>query len=163
MVRHNEMRSLRGARMRLRGRSPRRGAAMVEAGFTIVVLLLLTFGLVQYAMVYASALALNNLAREGARFASVRALRLGNSSTGREQLRVQVKNYVVARAQGTAVSLSDLPEANLIIKAPEIKTNAPVQVAIRYDMIRNKSFVPGLLPLPASFATYEASAVNLIE
>jgi len=141
----------------------RRGATMVETALVIFTLLSLTLGLVQYGLVYNAVLSLNNLSREGARFAAVRAQELGDSTAGRAELKRQVGLYLLQRARGTAIEPRSLATLDLRIDAPEIKSNAPVRVAIRYNMIANKSFVPGLLPLPASYANYEASAVNLIE
>lgn len=126
-------------------------------------LLLLTLGLVQFGLVYNAMLTLNNLAREGSRFAAVRANDLGDTPAGRDELTKQVGDYLLKRARGTAVEPRSLSTVSLRIEAGSLKSNSPVRVVIRYNMIANKSFIPNLLPLPAGLANYEASAVNLIE
>lgn len=146
-----------------RHKAKRRGSTMVETALVIFTLLTLTMGLIQYGFVYNAILSLNNLSREGARFAAVRANDLGDTDAGRTELRRQVGAYLLQRARGTAIELRSFSTVSLRVEAPVIKSNAPVRVVIRYNMIVNKAFVPGLLPLPASLANYEASAVNLIE
>ena len=141
----------------------RRGATLVEAAVVVPVLLLLTLGLVQFGLVYNAMLTLNNLAREGARYASVRANDLGNTPEGREKLREQVGTYLMQRSKGTAVDPRSLSTAGMRIEAPSLTSNSPVRVVITYNMIANKSFIPKLIPMPANLARYEASAVNLIE
>lgn len=158
---------MRQARPELNRRSKRwtkrRGATLVEAAVVVPALLVLTLGLVQFGLVYNAMLTLNNLAREGARFAAVRAQDAGDTPAGRDKLLQQVSAYLLQRAKGTAVDMRSPSTVSLRIDAPSLKSNSPVRVVIRYNMIANKAFIPNLLPLPASLANYEASAVNLIE
>lgn len=136
---------------------------MVETALVIFTLLTMTLGLIQYGLVYNAVLSLNNLSREGARYAAVRADDLGDTPAGRATLKQQVVDYLKLRARGTAINSSALTVSVLRLDAPVLKSNSPVRVVIKYNMISNKAFVPGLLPLPANYANYEASAVNLIE
>ena len=136
---------------------------MVETALVIFTLLVMTMGLIQYGLVYNAVLSLNNLSREGARYAAVRAQDIGDTPSGRAELTRQVTNYLLARAKGTAVEPRSFTTASLRVEAPVLRSNSPVRVVIRYNMIANKAFVPNLLPLPANYANYEASAVNLIE
>jgi Flp pilus assembly protein TadG len=142
---------------------------MVETAVVIIPLLFLTMGLIQAGFIYNAMLSLNNLSREGARFAGVRAQQvmtdpLFNTETAkRDEIKRQVVEHLQKRAVGTTIEPAKLAGANIVIQAPTLKKNAPVRVLIRYDMKRNKGLIPGLLPLPDRYANYEAGAVNLIE
>ena len=136
---------------------------MVETALVIFALLTLTLGLVQFGLVYNAILTLNNLAREGSRFAAVRANDLANEPLGREELTKQVAKELTKRAKGTAIEPGSFTTAGLRIEATSLRSNSSVRVIITYNMIANKSFIPNLLPLPANLARYEASATNLIE
>ncbi len=137
----------------------RRGSVMVESAFTIFALLVLTFGLLQAGLIYNAMLSLNNLAREGARYAAVRAKTVNDPA----MIRDQVSAYLQGRARGTSIEPAQLDSAHIVIQAASLRSSQPMRVVILYDMKRNKGFVPALLPLPPSFANYQASATNLIE
>jgi Flp pilus assembly protein TadG len=136
---------------------------MVETAFVIFILLSLTVGLVQYGFIYNAMLTLNNLAREGARYAAVRAGDTPNTPAGRTQFQNQVQNYLLSRARGTIVANFKPSTVQLSVQAPKLESNSPVRVVIKYDLVANQGFVPALVPLGSYYRNYEASAVNLIE
>ena len=145
-------------------RRRRRGATMIETAAAIVAMLILTLGLIQYGMLYNAVLSLNNLAREGARFAAVRVKEVNN----KEQMQAQVCTYLQARAKGTSIEPAKLSPSEVSVDwsstaAGQPTAGQPVRVVIRYDLKRNKGFVPDLLPLPDRFSSYQATAANLIE
>lgn len=132
---------------------------MVETACTILALLFLTFGLLQAGLIYNAMLSLNNLSREGARYAAVRAKATNDNTV----IRDQVVAYLQGRARGTSIDPAQLNSSSIIIQSASIRSSQPIRVVILYNMKQNKGFVPALLPLPASFANYQASAANLIE
>ena len=136
----------------------RRGQALVETAFVIVVLLLISLGLFQYGMVYSGSLALNNLAREGARYAAVRSLITPDDTA----LKTAVIGHLKARAAGTLVNQSALDNSSVAIERTNNVAGQEIRVRITYNL-KNKSFAPDLFPLPSRYVNYQATAGNLIE
>ncbi len=143
---------------RLSSSARRRGQAMVETGLVVVILLLLSIGLFQYGMIYSSSLALNNLAREGARYAAVRSL----STTDNAALKNMLIDHLKARAAGTTINQSGINSSSVAVERTTNAAGKEIRVRINYDL-KKKSFAPALLPLPARYANYQATASNLIE
>jgi Flp pilus assembly protein TadG len=150
-------------------RARRRGQGLIELGLVIIILLVVTFGLIQYGMLYNAALALNNLAREGARIAAVKVRDAPRGTDGKPDLnafRQSIADVVRARAAGTPINEGDMSLSNVIVE-PTLDTTGqfvygqPVRVTINYDLKRNHAFVP--VYVPARWATYRASAANLME
>ena len=136
----------------------RRGQAMVETGFVIVILLVVSLGLLQYGMVYSGSLALNNLAREGARYAAVRSLSTPDDTT----LKNAVVAYLKTRAAGTIVNQNALDSSTVNVVRAQNVAGQEIRVRLTYNL-KNKSFAPDLFPLPQRYATYQATSANLIE
>ena len=136
----------------------RRGQALVETAFVIVVLLLISLGLFQYGMVYSGSLALNNLAREGARYAAVRSLITPDDTT----LKTAVINHLKTRSAGTMINQNALDSSSVAIERTNNAAGQEIRVRITYNL-KNKSFAPDLFPLPNRYINYQATAGNLIE
>ncbi|WP_439626293.1 TadE family protein [Gemmata sp.] len=91
-------------------RRTRRGAAIVEAAFTLAIFCLLLFGIFEYCR-YLFVLHVTDLAtREGARYACVNADKPTNFDTtpytdGAGRTYVSIKTYAEARMGGTAVQI----------------------------------------------------------
>lgn len=66
---------------RLAGRRDDRGAAAVEFALVVPLLLLLVFGIISFGLYFASALALSNSARQGARSAVVQNATCGDAAS----------------------------------------------------------------------------------
>lgn len=136
----------------------RRGQALVETAFVIVALLLVSLGLLQYGMVYGGSLALNNLAREGARYAAVRSMITPDNAT----LKSNVVSHLKARAAGTIINQNAIDDASVKIERDNNTAGQQIRVRITYNL-KNKSFAPDLFPLPDRYVNYQVTAGNLIE
>ena len=109
-------RSLRG-----RGRDPQlreRGAAAVEFGLLLPLLMLLVMGIVEYGLVFSRQHVLTNAAREGARAASVnlsQSLAISQAqSVAANYLNVAgITNATVTASLATTVSASDSVQVNI--------------------------------------------------
>ncbi len=142
----------------LRFKVRQRGQAIVETGFVIVILLVVSLGLVQYGMIYNGALTLNNLTREGARYASVHSLTVPDDSN----LKTQVVAYLRTRANNTTINQNAINSASVIVERPVNEAGREIRVRVNYNLT-TKSFAPNLFPLPARYTSYQATASNLIE
>ena len=151
----------------------RRGQGLVELTFVIIMLLALTFGLIQYGMLYNAALALNNLTRESARFAAVNA-----RGKTKSQLKISVVDRIRERANGTPIDESDMSADKITMEFYAVTTDGvtntstltpsdtpqagqPVTVTINYDLKANHAFVP--VYIPQRWVNYKATASNLVE
>ena len=135
---------------RLRRSARRRGQALLEMAFVVIVLLFLTLGLIQYGLIANAKVTMANIAREGARYAAVKGTEStsddpsteeGNSQEG--SIRDRVRNVAAT------TTLSDITDDNILISPPVgSRTRGDlVTVTITYDMKRKfilSSSFPGL-------------------
>lgn len=115
-------------------RSRRRGAAIVEMAFVVVILLALTLGLIQWGLIYNASISVTNLSREAARFAAVHP-------DSDAEIVSYVKNNAPPgiRAEDLTISISP-PEGN---RPPY----TAIHVVVEYDMAR-KLFLPSKMYFP---------------
>ena len=143
--------------MKLKRRSQRarhRGQAIIEMALVVTILLFLTLGLIQYAMLANARITLTNLAREGARYAAVNALKTGSDN--------DIKDYVDLRV-AEFTTLKDITRSDILLDFPEGRQSGkPVKVDVSYNM-RNKFILPVSFPGLARFGTATATAVMVIE
>lgn len=123
----------------------RRGQAMVEFAMVLPLLLGLTMGMIQYGVIYNTALAVTNISREGARGAAVDILDQTPDAqgNGKKKGRQRVKARMERATKGTQIKASDLvidvtpdPEQNEAVTA-----NGDVTVTVTYPM-KKKLFLP---------------------
>lgn len=135
----------------------RRGAAIVEMAFVVIILLALTLGLIQWGIIFNASISITNLSREAARYAAVHP----ETDAG-------IQTYVSSnpppgiRAQDLTVTVVP-SEAD-----PNRKTKGmPIRVIVRYNMAR-KLFLPARMfaaPYTITFfsGTYRAEGQMMIE
>ena len=135
----------------------RRGQGIIETGLVIIALSFVSIGILQYGLMYNAMLTLNNMAREGARFAAVRATDAN--------VKTQLGAYLRKRARGTTISEDALPDTKIILTMPTVnaRDTKTVRVTLIYDMKSNKQFLPVIVPLPDSWKDYRATGANVLE
>ncbi len=146
-------------------RNRRRGATMVEFAFVAPVLLLVMFGILEYARFFYTAQVMNNAAREGARYAAVNT---NIASTANVQ--TYVNNYLAGVGASQLVSYS--PSSNISVYQADPTTGlntglawtgtgwgTAVGVSVSGSY---KPVLPGFLYLPGS-TTISASCVMTTE
>jgi len=145
-------------RLQSSARQRRRGQAIVEMAFVVMILLGLTMGMLQYGVIYNTNIQLTNLAREGARFGAVN----GTKAT----VVADTRTYVRSVGTRTVISQSSLSDDNIAVTFVNgASAGFPITVTITYDM-RKKFFlpVPGWAGLSdARWANKPYSATMLIE
>ena len=134
-----------------------RGQALVETALVITVLLFLSMGLIQFALIANARATMTNLSREGARYAAVHALESGSDTA--------IKNYVVTVADATPLSavvandVSVFPPFGNVLR----KSSNSITVTVTYDM-RKKFILPTTFPGLSRFGTSTSStAIMVIE
>lgn len=125
----------RAGSSRRRGQT-RRGQTLLEFALVLVMLLMLTLGLVQFAILANQSMALAQVTREGARYAA-----LNNTNPNRDTV---VRQYI----QNAANNYNNLviPDDKIAI-AWGAKTGDKVTVTIAYNM-SNVMFLPNQFQLP---------------
>lgn len=146
-----------------RRHAPRRGQAIIETGFVIIGLLVLSMGLLQFSLIYSASLTLTNLTREGARFAAI------HGTVPMPSLRDQVVLELRKRAAGTTINPDDLKETTVEVIVPvpppgQTVTGRPVRVVVSYDM-RKKFFLPASFPGLSTprFSNFQTTSQMVIE
>lgn len=128
----------------------RRGAAIVEMAFVVVILLTLTLGLIQWGMIMNTSIAITNLSREGARYAAVHY-----------EDDAIIEQYVKENAP-PGVHSDDIK----VRISPERAARSPrtaIEVTVDYDMSR-KLFLPAQAFQVQFFSgTYSATGQMMIE
>ncbi len=156
----------------------RSGQAMIETGVVIFVLILLSMGLLQYGILYNAKLALNNLAREGARYAAVHTRNPIDSASNPTGFKALVVQRMKDKATGTSIDPSVINNSTISISSLSGKTDSSgqpifdvgdsVRVQITYNLRDNKIFVPVTFPgMTAAFrnnlVNYKTGALQNIE
>jgi Flp pilus assembly protein TadG len=124
----------------------RRGQAIIEMALVVTILLSLSLGLIQFAVLANARMALTNIAREGGRFASLNANAPDKQSGGTTLTADgQIKQYIADVAAQT--TLKTIPAGNITI-SPAMNTTArasgqPITVTINYDLSQKFNF-PGM-------------------
>ena len=135
----------------------RRGQALVEMAFVVTILLFLSMGLIQFALIANARVTLTNLSREGARYAAVHALESGSDTA--------IKNYVVTVADSTPLSTivaNDVTISPASGNASRI-SGQPITVTVTYNL-RNKFILPTTFPgLSRIGTTSNSVAIMIIE
>jgi Flp pilus assembly protein TadG len=133
----------------------RRGQAMLEMALVVTVLLFLTMGIIQYGILYNASVSLTNITREGARYAAVKGLQVGETDD-------TIKAYMRTVASSTPIR----PERMNISITPAQGSRRPgekVTVSVQYDL-RTKMFLPASFPgLGRYGATYTTTGTMLCE
>ena len=139
----------------------RRGQALIEMAFVSVILIFLSMGIIQYGIIYNSAINLTNMAREGARFAAIH----GNEINVESQTEDYIRDTV---ASGTTIRAADIPNANIAVTTPNGQSSGnPIVVIVTYDM-RKKFILPvsgwgGLADTNNRWSQYKSTATMIIE
>ena len=147
-----------GSRQAVRHHRDRRGQATVEMALAVVVLLLITMGILQYGIIMNATLTLSQIARDGARYAGIKA---GDPGTTDNML----KDYIRTVCASTTIDPADLPNTRIFITPPPGSRNPgqPVTVTLRYPM-NKKVFIPISFPgLSRMNGDYEKTATMIIE
>lgn len=129
------MRTVSNRSQVVHARGRRRGQAIVEMAFVVMILLSLTMGMLQYGVIYNTNIQLTNLAREGARYAAVHA----TESTAATQTRTYLRDI----ATRTVISQSSLTDDKIAFTTGTggATAGSPITITIYYDM-RKKFFLP---------------------
>ncbi len=145
-------------------RTKYRGQAMVEMALVVTVLLFLSMGLIQFALIANARITLTNLAREGARFAAVHATETGSDNNADSTK--GIKTYVVRVADST--SLNSIAIGDITISPMETSpmsmsrsSGKPITVTVNYNM-RNKFILPVSFPGLSRFGTNTSSSAKMI-
>lgn len=138
-------------------KNQRRGQALVEMAFVVTILLFLSLGLVQFALIANARVTLANLSREGARYAAVHALESGSDTA--------IKNYVVTVADSTPLSTIVPNDVTISPVAGNVSriSGQPITVTVTYNL-RNKFILPATFPgLSRIGTTSNSIAIMIIE
>lgn len=134
----------------------RSGQALVEMAFVVMILLFLTLGLVQFALISNARVTMTNISREGARYAAVNCLSVSDAA-----IETHIDNNI---AQFT--TLRDINASNIVISYPGAggkNSGQQVRVDINYD-VRRKFILPLSFPGLSRFgASTTATTIMLIE
>lgn len=133
------------------------GQALVEMALVVTILLFLSMGLIQFALISNARVTMTNLAREGARYGAVHALESGSDTA--------IKNYVVSVADSTP--LSSLVANDVTISpaygATSRISGQPITVTVTYNL-RSKFILPASFPGLSRIGTAStATAIMVIE
>lgn len=119
-----------------------RGAAAVEFALVAPLLLFIVFGIIDFGVVFAQNLAINNAAREGARFGAVR----GNDCS---EITAKVQ------ASSESLALSSVP-ASAVVIGPGCGADGPCTGSAEGDRVKvtvtHKTQLLVPLPLPGDWA-----------
>ena len=109
----------------------RRGAAIVETAFVVIILLTLSLGLIQWGILFNTSIAVTNLSREGARYAAVH---YGN---GNDDIKFYIESNLPPgiRKEHLTIAISP-PEGS-----PDREKGKSIHVTLDYDMSK-KLFLP---------------------
>ena len=129
----------------MRGRSRRRGAALIEFGLIATIFFTMLLGMIQFGIYQSTTNTLWNLSREGARFASV------SNPTD-----TQIKDYV------TRIAPPNINNSKLTVRiSPTTRVSGqPVAVNLVYDM-RDKMIFPDVSGLLKK--TYSTASTMRVE
>ena len=137
-----------------------RGQNLVEFGLVLPILIITMLGITDFGLTYFIRGSVDNAAREGARYASVRA---GAGGTGGASMNVDnVKTQVINTVTGVSLSPSDITvsccdDTNTCVTAPDPSCVPPNRVKVNVQY-RLTTFWPG----PAS-GTYQTSSTMRFE
>ena len=137
-----------------------RGQNLVESGLVLPILIITMLGITDFGLTYFIRGSVDNAAREGARYASVRA---GAGGTGGASMNVDnVKTQVINTVTGVSLSPSDITvsccdDTNTCVTAPDPSCVPPNRVKVNVQY-RLTTFWPG----PAS-GTYQTSSTMRFE
>lgn len=154
----------------LQHRSKRRGQAILEMAAVVIVLLFLTMGLIQFALIANARITLTNLAREGARFAAVHATEIDsdNNPDPAKGIKAHVIKLADATTLADAGTRSSVNTITVTISPAEtsppnpLRTSTkPIQVSVSYDM-RHKFFLPVIFPGLANWGNQTTSSASMI-
>ena len=137
-----------------------RGQNLVELGLVLPILIVMMLGIVDVGFIYFVRGSVDNAAREGARYASVRA---GAGGTGGASMNVaNVKTQVINTVMGVSLSASDITvsccdDTNTCVTAPDASCVPPnrVKVSVQYQLTT-------FWPVPA-LGTYQTSSTMRFE
>lgn len=134
-------------------RNKRRGAAIVEMAFVVVILLSLTMGILQWGLIMNASISVTNLSREGARFAAV------NHANGNDQIENYVKTNVPPGINADDLTVAISPAEG----TPERVSGQAITVSVSYNMSK-KLFLPSEIFHVTFFnGTYKAEGRMMME
>jgi len=142
--------------------SKNRGQALVEFALVLPVLLILTMFIIQYGIIFYTAIGLTNLSREGARFAATAPTSSDSSQPDKDILQ-RMKDVLPAN-----IAWSDVAPPNTVISAnPSTSryTNSGglITVTITYNM-KKKLFLPStFLGVTVFSSSYTTQTTMMIE
>ncbi|MBV9467954.1 MAG: pilus assembly protein [Abitibacteriaceae bacterium] len=133
----------------------RRGQALVEMALVSMVLVVMTMGLIQYGLIYNTQVTLENITRDGARFAAVHGSETSTILNGTSYATdTAIRMYVRQVATGTSVLPADLPDSSILILDRNGNSNPagsanrtgglPITITTKYPM--NKKIFDWALP-----------------
>lgn len=130
----------------------RRGQALIEMAFVVIILLFLTLGLIQYGLIANTKVTMANLAREGARFAAVNGTKESSDGNGLNADGTYNRDSIKGRVREIAstTNLGDIDDSNVEINPLYDRDNPRksrdlITVTIKYDMKR-KFILPSSFP-----------------
>jgi Flp pilus assembly protein TadG len=159
MKRHHHKKTMRHGR--------RAGQTLIEFAVCFPIILLLTMGLVQFGLIYNTAITLTNLSREGVRYAAVHGTEtstiLNSTSYATD---TAIRTYIRQAAASTTVRPTDLPDSAITVSpgagsAARI-SGQPVTVVLNYDM-RKKLFLPSRFMGVGFNTSYSTTTTMIIE
>jgi hypothetical protein len=138
--------------LKQKNRRSRRGAAIVETAFVVIILLTLTLGLIQWGILFNTSIAITNLSREGARYAAV-------NYEKDKPIKDYVLNNLPPNIRKGDVKIRVLPAEG----SADRTSGKPIRVIVRYDMSK-KLFLPnGIFGLKFFDKQYRADGRMMME
>ena len=144
----------------MRRRTRRRGQTLVEAAVVLIFILLpISMGILQFGIVLNATNSLTQIAREGARYAAMRA-------TDADYPDSVIKAYTRTVATGTSINPVDLPDSTIVISMiddkPRVSGNA-IRVVITYPMSKKLFVGQELFRTTVLGANYTAESTFIVE
>lgn len=151
------------------GRSGRtRGQTILEVTLVLLLLIIITMSIIQYALITNASSTLNDITRAGARYAAMHATESVTRYNGTDMTPdAAIRAYIQDRCRGSFISRNDLPDNRITITPASGNaartTGNPITVETSYDM-RRKLFLPRSFPGLARFGSnYRTSVTHVIE
>ncbi len=147
----------------------RRGAVLVETMASLIFLLIMLFGIIQYSIILSTLNTLQQVSREGARFYCVHFSDNTTSNNMIDQTETVAYMQQVATTSGSFLKNTDITNSTVTI-APVayngsnvLAVDAPMSVSISYDMSK-RTFFGGFVPgVNKGTNTVTKTTVTLIE
>ena len=143
---HNEAKA--GSSSARQNRRRRRGSQLVEFALVLPFLLILTLGLVQYGLIYNTALTITNLSRDSARYAAINSKNTQPTTApsiavGSTDPNTKIRDYVKRISGNFGVNYNDLAVTITPDNYTESGRNPgnPIKLTVAYDM-KKKLFLP---------------------